>query len=240
MTQTRVETARVGKPRLLDLFCGAGGCTKGYQRAGFYVVGVDSNPQPNYCGDEFIQGDALEILRWGAVSVLYEAVHASPPCQAFSLASLWHGKSNQDRHPDLVAPTRELLEAAGLPYVMENVVGAPLRADLTLCGEMFGLGVHRHRIFELDGFFAMRLPHPPHRLRSAKHNCHVEEGYTRIVAGNYADHESASEAMGVDWMSRKELAQAIPPAYTEHIGGYLMTAVQQPDAPRPKETTTHD
>ena len=111
--------------------------------------------------------------------------------------------------------------------MMENVVGAPLRADLTLCGEMFGLGVHRHRIFEIEGFFAMSPPHAPHRLKGALNNCHVEEGYTRMVVGNYADHESACEAMGITWMDRKELRLAIPPAYTEHIGTYLMSAVKQ-------------
>ena len=214
------------KPQLLDLFCGAGGCSVGYARAGFDVVGVDIADQPSYPYD-FRKGDALEMCEELVWALGVDAIHASPPCQAFSLASLYHGKANQDKHPDLVDATRRLLNETGLPWVMENVVGAPLRADLTLCGEMFGLGVHRHRIFETEGFFAMSPPHTPHRLRGAKHNCHVEEGYARIVAGNYADHDSASEAMGIDWMDRKELAQAIPPAYTEHIGGYLMTAVQQ-------------
>ena len=223
------------KPRLLDLFCGAGGCAVGYARAGFEVVGVDIADQPNY-PYEFHQRDALKLLEgildtdpiggdvWpGGL----EAIHASPPCQAFSLASLWRGKANQECHPDLVDETRQLLKESGLPWVMENVVGAPLRADLTLCGEMFGLGVHRHRIFETEGFFAMSPPHAPHRLRGAHNNCHVEEGYTRMVVGNYSDHDSACEAMGIDWMDRKELRLAIPPAYTEHIGTYLMAAVQQ-------------
>lgn len=221
------------RPRLLDLFCGAGGCTAGYQRAGFYVVGIDQAPQPNYCGDEFIQADAIKWLSEGLLYELTErdlgfvAIHASPPCQAFSLASLHRGKANQARHPDLVEPTRELLKETGLPFVIENVIGAPVRPDLTLCGEMFGLTLHRHRIFELEGFFAMAPPHSRHRLRGALNNCHVEDGYTRMVVGNYADHDSASEAMGIDWMDRKELRLAIPPAYTEFIGEALMSHIQQ-------------
>lgn len=219
------------KPRLLDLFCGAGGCSKGYQDAGLEVTGVDIDPQPNYCGDHFIQDDALHYLQELILDEendrYFDAIHASPPCQAFSLASLWRGKANQERHPDLVDATRRLLRDSDLPWVMENVVGAPLRADLTLCGEMFGLGVHRHRIFETEGFFAMSPPHARHRLKGALNNCHVEEGFTRMVVGNYADHESASRAMGIDWMNRSELRLAIPPAYTEHIGEYLMAAVKQ-------------
>lgn len=227
------------KPRLLDLFCGAGGCAVGYARAGFEVVGVDIADQPSY-PYEFHQRDALKVLE-GILGTDpiggdvwpdgIDAIHASPPCQFASLASLYHGKANQAKHPNLIPPTRELLQQTGLPWVMENVIEArlagPMRTDLTLCGEMFGLGVHRHRIFETEGFFAMRLPHAPHRLKGAKHNCHVEEGYTRIVAGNYADHESACEAMGINWMDRKELRLAIPPAYTEFIGTYLMSAVKQ-------------
>jgi hypothetical protein len=214
--------------------CGAGGCTKGYQRSGFEVVGVDSVPQPNYCGDHFIQADALELLRdlidgkstWGTRWFLshFSAVHASPPCPAYSRASHYHG--TQANHPDLVAPTRDLLDRALLPYVIENVEGSPLRRDVVLCGEMFGLRVHRHRVFETGGFLAMRTPHYPHSLKGAKHNCHIEEGHARLVAGNYANHEDAMDAMGIDWpMSRRELANAIPPAYTEHIGEYLMRAI---------------
>ena len=154
----------------------------------------------------------------------FAAIHASPPCQAFSLASLWQGKENRaEKYPDLVDPTRKLLEASGLPYIIENVEGAPLRRDLVLCGEMFGLRVHRHRLFEVGGWFAMQPRHAPHQLKGALNNCHIEEGYTRQVAGNYADHEDASDAMGIDWMDRKGLAQAIPPAYTKFIGEQLLT-----------------
>ena len=222
------------RPVLLDLYCGAGGCTKGYQAAGFYVVGVDLHDQPNYCGDEFIQMDALEALKilidGGTVGGYrledFVVIHASPVCKGFSFATYFHPGA-RDKHPDLITPTRELLEQTGLPWVIENVPGAPLRKDLVLCGEMFGLRVHRHRIFEVSGFAAMAPPHQKHRLKGAKHNCHIEEGHTRIVAGNYANHDDASDAMGIDWMTRKELAQAIPPAYTEFIGHQLMQYIER-------------
>lgn len=208
--------------RLLDLFCGAGGCSAGYARAGFTVVGVDINQQPNY-PYEFHQADALAWLAEHGADE-FDAIHASPPCQAYSLATLRHGARHAANHPDLVAPTRAALDATGLPYVIENVEGAPLRRDLVLCGEMFGLRVHRHRVFECGGFVPMRIPHAPHRLKGAAHNCDLREGHARQIAGNYADHDDASRAMGIDWMTRRELAQAIPPAYTEYIGHALMAA----------------
>ena len=222
------------RPRLLDLFCGAGGCSVGYHRAGFDVVGVDIRPQPNY-PFEFVQADALEYVEQivaraevlGVDAIGYAAIHASPPCQAFSLATLYHGASKAADHPDLVHQTRQLLDQTGLPHVIENVEGAPLRRDLVLCGEMFGLRVHRHRVFELGRWFAMRPPHQPHRLRGAQDNCHIETGHARLVAGNYANHEDASDAMGIGWMNRRELSQAIPPAYTEFIGHQLLAHLEQ-------------
>jgi DNA (cytosine-5)-methyltransferase 1 len=208
----------VTRPRLLDLFCGAGGCSVGYHRAGFDVVGVDVKPQPNY-PFEFHEADALTFPLEG-----FDAIHASPPCPSYSFATHYHG--TQGNHPDLYAPVRALLHDTGLPYVIENVPGSPVRKDLVLCGEMFGLRVHRHRLFETGRFFVMRPPHAPHALKGALHNCHIEAGHARLVAGNYADHEDAADAMGIDWpMSRRELANAIPPAYTEHIGGYLMAEI---------------
>jgi DNA (cytosine-5)-methyltransferase 1 len=205
------------KPRLLDLFACQGGAGEGYRRAGFDVTGVDIEPQPRN-PHRFVQADALEYL--AAHGHEFDAIHASPPCQAFSLATGFHG--TQANHPDLVDPVRQLLEASGKPWVIENVEGAPLRRDLVLCGEMFGLRLHRHRVFEIGGWFAMSPRHAPHRLKGALHNCHVEDGHARQVAGNFADMESASEAMGIDWMDRRGLAQAIPPAYTEFIGEQLI------------------
>ena len=207
------------KPRLLDLFCGAGGAGMGYHRAGFDVVGVDIAPQPRY-PFEFHQADALTFdLRD------FDAIHASPPCPRYSLVSGFQGVAED--HPDLVAPIRALLEQTGLPYVIENVPGAPLRRDLVLCGEMFGLRVHRHRLFEIAGAFAMAPRHSPHLLRGALTNCETGPGIARWITGNYADHADASDAMGIDWMNRRELANAVPPAYTEYIGGYLLLALDQ-------------
>lgn len=133
------------KKRLLDLFCGAGGCTKGYQRAGFYVVGVDNRPQPHYCGDEFYQADALEYCREHGRE--FDAIHASPPCQAYT--EMRHlGKNAGKDAPQLIDPVRDLLVSLNLPFVIENVVGAPLKTIIQLCGSSFGLGVQRHRRFE--------------------------------------------------------------------------------------------
>jgi DNA (cytosine-5)-methyltransferase 1 len=216
------------KPRLLDLFCGAGGCSVGYHRAGFDVVGVDIKPQPRY-PFEFHQADALDWASWHIDGVEFDAIHASPPCPAYSLVSAFQGVAG--KHPDLIGPVRALLLQAPTPFVLENVPGAPLRRDVVLCGEMFGLRVHRHRIFEVHGAFVMRPQHQMHGLRGAKTNCETGPGIARWVTGNYADHEDAADAMGIDWpMSRRELANAIPPAYTEHIGGYLMRAIQMKEA----------
>jgi site-specific DNA-cytosine methylase len=130
------------KPRLLDLFCGAGGAGMGYHRAGFEVVGVDIAPQPHY-PFEFHQGDALEYL--AAHGHEFDAIHASPPCQRYS--SIQRITKNKHKWPDLVDPVRQLLIKSGKPYVIENVQGAPLRVDAFMCGSMFGLGMIRHRIF---------------------------------------------------------------------------------------------
>lgn len=240
-----------GKPRLLDLFCGAGGCTKGYQRAGFYVVGVDNKPQPNHCGEEFHQADALEVLdtllagdTWQGYRLEdFAAIHASPPCQAHSTI----GKQIRQRfesieHIDLVAPTRELLVRTGLPYVIENVPGAPLVAAVTLCGSSFGLDVRRHRLFETNwGLMGPPCAHgwqtPRFRSldkrRGAKSVVPVH-GSSQLasVVGvhghiNYAgEQELRKKAMDIDWMSPYELTQAIPPAYTELVGHQLMAEIQ--------------
>jgi len=133
--------------RLLDLFCGAGGATRGYQEAGFYVVGVDIEPQPNYCGDEFEQADALQVLHLLDPRE-FDAIHASPPCQRYSKSTAWRG-DRQD-HPDLIAPVRDALNETGLPWVIENVRQAPISACFMLCGSMFNLGMRRHRFFETN------------------------------------------------------------------------------------------
>lgn len=240
------------KPRLLDLFCGAGGCTAGYQEAGFYVVGVDNRPQPNYCGDEFYEADALAILRGDPYIAVeeFDVIHASPPCQAYTLMRHM-GKRAGESAPDLVGPTRELLEASGLPWVMENVVGSPLAKHIVLCGSMFGLGVRRHRIFESSHLLlAPQCQHGagwpvavwgdgrPSRKEARREHCgpiavygdHPEDspihrsGDSRPGLTRRAATLAVGQvAMGIDWMNWRELTQSIPPAYTELIGHQLMS-----------------
>ncbi len=221
----------MNKPRLLDLFCGAGGCAKGYQRAGFYVVGVDNRPQPRYCGDEFIQADAMTFPLEG-----FDVIHASPPCQAYTVAKYIHGSA--DRYPDLVDAIRERLLQDGKPWVIENVNGAPLRFARMLCGQMFGLGVIRHRYFESSELLC-RLPHRKHpkdkttgtmtAKRGGKGNGYSTGEHGLVcVAGNNFVREAGAAAMGIDWMqTRQELANAIPPAYTEYIGKQLIERLSQ-------------
>ena len=209
------------KPLLLDLFCGAGGAAVGYHRAGFDVIGVDINPQPHY-PFEFIQGDALGDLPEGLLG--FDAVHASPPCQAY----IRSGNTAQDgRHPDLLPATRQLLEDSGLPYVIENVPGAPMRPDLILCGSMFGLDVRRHRWFESNATL-------PPWTSPCDHSKPVAGVYGHPHGANGAAPgmlpgtlEVWSDAMGIDWMTAAELANAIPPAYTEHIGRQLIDHLTQ-------------
>lgn len=213
------------KPRLLDLFCGAGGCTKGYQEAGFYVVGVDIKPQPNYCGDEFEQFDALAYLR-GMERSWFDAIHASPPCQN---DTAYKRRPNHVRPVDhLIAPVRELLKVTGLSYVIENVPGAPLSNPIQLCGSSFGLDVRRHRLFETS--FPLMAPpcnhaaQEPGRFPGATNRPNgratVEIGVWRIPL------DVQSLAMGINWMTLPELSQAIPPAYTRFIGEQLLAHLQ--------------
>jgi len=213
-----------GRPRLLDLFCGAGGAAMGYHRAGFEVVGVDIEPQPNF-PFEFVQADALDP------PVFYDefdAIHASPPCQAYSVANNIHGRTD---HPDLIGQTRELLLATGLPYVIENVPGAPLRSPYTICGLTLGLNVKRHRLFETS-FPMMVYPcHSNHAGDWLLVFGHTVLNRGKVVGkakggGNtikrtHQGTDAGREAMGIDWMNRDELSEAIPPAYTEHVGNYL-------------------
>lgn len=156
----------MSRPRLLDLFCGAGGAGMGYHRAGFEVTGMDIDPQPNY-PFAFHQGDVMSITDsgWKVIAETYDAIHASPPCQAYSAGkNMWKGRLPDDRHPDLVDATRDRLIATGKPYVIENVEGAPLTNYVVLCGDMFGLGVKRHRLFETSFFIwnppTCRADHP--------------------------------------------------------------------------------
>lgn len=233
------------RPRLLDLFCSAGGASMGYHRAGFDVVGVDRDPQPRY-PFEFVQDDALTFAQHYGDT--FDAIAASPPCQAHS--SMRKGRWKDREHPDLIAPTRELLQELGLPYAIENVMGAPLRNAVMLCGTMFGLGLpngaqlRRHRLFECS--FVVMLPfvcrhndgsaigvygggqHPGRRYHKQPATIGVwgkpGGSSTRDEVTQYglADRKLA---MGIDWMKWDELSEAIPPVYTEFIGKQLLEVV---------------
>lgn len=191
-------------PLALDLFCGAGGASMGLYQAGFDVIGIDINPQPRY-PFRFIQANALQppldLSR-------FDLIWASPPCQAYTVARVIHGR---DDHPDLVADVRQMLDDYGAPYVIENVPGAPVRPDLVLCGSQFGQPrLKRHRWFETSfPSFALVPPcsHAKDLVSVFGHGGHIYRGVAewRIV-------------MGIDWMTRDELSQAIPPAYSEFIG----------------------
>ena len=210
------------KPRLLDLFCGAGGAAMGYHRAGFDVVGVDIKPQPRY-PFEFHQGDALEYC--AAHGAEFDAIHASPPCQRYTVAQ--NAAKNAHNHPDLVEPTRAALQATGKPWVIENVVGAPLVHPFMLCGLSFGLQVKRHRMFETS-FFVMV---PPCQCKGADYfvifGHEVRNRRHGQAAGRKNNIAVGRKAMDIDWMTRGELSQAIPPAYTEHIGRQLIDVCEE-------------
>lgn len=200
--------------KLLDLFCGAGGAGMGYHRAGFDVVGVDNKPMPNY-PFTFIQGDALEYL--AANGHEFDAIHASPPCPRFSQLTRLRGK--QSNHPDLIDKTRQLLIANGKSWIIENVEGAPIRVDLMLCGTMFGINFPKHRHFELS--FPINALLPP---------CNHVNSYDPFHGGedSRGEREKLSKLYGIDWfMTRQEVRNAIPPAYTEYIGGYLREHIKR-------------
>jgi DNA (cytosine-5)-methyltransferase 1 len=210
----------VNAPRLLDLFCGAGGCSAGYHRAGFDVVGVDINPQRHY-PFEFHQADALTFPLDG-----FDAVHASPPCQAYS-QSAQSQRAAGKQYPDLLGPTRAALQAAGLPWAIENVPGAPMRPDFRLCGCQFGLELRRERWFEVS-WPASQLAAPcyhPHPVVSVAG--HGTPAWARRQLGYNPTIAHYRAAMGIDWMNRDELSQAIPPAYTEYIGGQMLAHIKE-------------
>jgi DNA (cytosine-5)-methyltransferase 1 len=213
------------RPRLLDLFCGAGGAARGYYQAGFEVVGVDLAEQPRY-PFEFHQADALTFPLEG-----FDAIHASPTCQ-------WHSKitnvrGSQANHENLIPPTRGRLEAAGVPWIIENVMDARpwLRDPVMLCGSAFGLPIKRHRLFESP--LALMSPgcahgaHDKRRYRVRQHGKEYDTAWCYVFGGGQAGQPVASwrEAMGIDWMTVDELSQAIPPAYTSHLGQFLLAAL---------------
>lgn len=213
------------KPRMLDLFCCAGGAAVGYSRAGFEVVGVDITPQPNY-PFEFILADALSLDANFIDS--FDAVHASPPCQSYS--DLAKRNANGDMWPRLIEPVREMLLRSGLPYIIENVDNAPLLNAVTLCGTMFpGLRVLRHRLFEAN-FEIIPPPHKKHPKvhtfdRRKSHFGQTDEwkDFVQVTGGGNCTLAAARDAMGISWMSKSEINEAIPPAYTQFVGETLLS-----------------
>lgn len=234
MKMTRVDKAHVSvrsngsgsreKLRLLDLFCCAGGAGVGYSQAGFEVVGVDVKPQPHY-PFEFLKADALKLDPEFIAS--FDAIHASPPCQSYSDLAKRNG--NADAWPRLIEPVREMLIRSGLPYIIENVEGAPLLNPIILCGTMFkGLRVIRHRLFETN--FAILTP--PHGRHPICHTFDKRKGqygktdemrdFVSVNGGGNCSVAAARSAMGIAWMTKNELNEAIPPAYTQLIGDQLL------------------
>lgn len=217
----------MSKPRLLDLFSGAGGCAKGYMEAGFYIIGVDIKPQPRYCGDEFIQADALTFPLDG-----FDVIHASPVCKGYTELN-YKGK---EKHAKLILPVKERLRQSGKPFVIENVAGAKLELPgaLWLCGSMFGLQVRRHRLFESNILLFAPCPCQHDRNFYSIHGHHVWNRAKRSPARKdgrwrpgYGTVEEGAQAMGIDWMHKQgEISQAIPPAYTRWIGQQLIQYVR--------------
>ena len=226
--QREVGTADVSKvnprPQLLDLFCCAGGAAVGYRDAGFDVFGVDIVKQRNYPFPMLV-GDVLSLSPDFLKG--FDAIHASPPCQAYSDLAARNGNAHE--WPRLVEPVREMLQASGRPYVIENVQGAPLRDYVVLCGTMFPeLRVLRHRLFEAN-FFIQLPSHRPHPLCHTldKRKAHYGKtnewtDYVSVNGGGNCSVASARDAMGIQWMTKKEINEAIPPAYTRWIGSQLI------------------
>lgn len=208
--------------RGLDLFCKQGGATRGYQLAGFTMHGVDIEYQSKYCGDSFTQHDAIQFVRdrikW--IRDTFEFIHASPPCQLYSITH----RINESEYPDLIGQTREVLERVCLPYVIENVEGARslMSNPRTLCGTMFGMRTYRHRLFEFGWGLEFEPPeHHEHVAPQAKMGRRLLSGEFYHAVGNFPDVALVREDMGMPWADRSGIAEAVPPAYTEFIGQHI-------------------
>lgn len=212
--------------KLLDLFCGAGGAAMGYHLAGFeHITGIDVSPQPRY-PFRFIQGDALEYLTQHGHE--FDVVHASPPCQGYSSCRHLPGREDYE-YPKLIDAVRQQLRSYGKSFIIENVPGAPLENPLVLEGRQFGLKVLRKRLFECSPW----LMGPPLPILRRRRYCAPLSEFDRGqygfvgVYGQRFEKAKGAAAMQIDWMTRAELAQAIPPAYTEFIGRELLRILQQ-------------
>lgn len=218
--------------KLLDLFCKAGGAAEGYHRAGFDITGVDIEPQPNY-PFEFVQMDAIEFLRIHDLSE-FDAIHASPPCQAHTRARLLSKARNGGKypdHPDFIPQTREILRKIGKPYIIENVAGAPLENPISLSGSQFkNLYTQRKRLFESNIELKEPEQRPVQKRTPTAGNGFGEDGFISICGSGGVHGMNQKQIVlywgfalgGIDWMTRAELAEAIPPAYTEFIGKQII------------------
>ncbi|MFI9422547.1 DNA methylase [Streptomyces achromogenes] len=229
MTQTTpIRRVAVTRPLLvLDAYCCIGGASAGYRLAfsGCHITGVDIQDQPDYCGDAFHQGDAIDYIR--AHGHEFDFIHASPPCQGEGAPTKGtNARRNAEigrTYPRLIAPTRAALEATGRPYVMENVAGSEVRKDIRLCGEQFGLAVLMHRYFELSGWTTTQPAHPRHRgrVRGWRHGVYHHGPYVAAYGqgGGKATVDEIREAKGIDWSTdHLRLREALPPAYTHWLG----------------------
>lgn len=233
----------MSRPLLLDLFCCAGGAAMGYYRAGFDVIGIDIKPQPNY-PFEFQQRDALKMLEWvvsteRALSHVggwghVAAIHASPPCQSYlNLGAVNRKMGRRYEHADLISATRKLLIETGLPYVIENVADAKpqMLEPVRVCGTGLGLPLRRHRLFE-SNVPIVGIPCDHQAFNEPKYwTGWRPKGEHRLstvvqVYGNAGGREHWPSAMGIDWMTGKEMCEAVPPAYTEHIGAQLLESLE--------------
>lgn len=216
------------RPLLLDLFCGVGGASVGYHDAGFDVVGVDKNPQPDY-PYEFHQMDVAHISPSWIAARRFVAAHGSPPCQSQTALTKGTNKGNGVVYPNLIPQTRALFATLGIPTVIENVQGSEVRRDLTLCGEMFGLDVIRHRYFECS--FPVSIPaHVKHRgrVKGYRHGVNYDGVYWSVYGdgGGKGSVPEWQQAMGIDWTSvRKSIAEAIPPAYANYVGEQILKVI---------------
>lgn len=223
LAQALIEAA--GRPIVLNTYCCQGGSAAGYAAAGYYVLGLDKEPQPRY-PHLFIQADALwflaEFADWIREHVAL--VDASPPCQVYSKA--W--KIQQREHPRLIAPTRELLQALGLPFVIENVEEAAdeLLNPVMLCGAMFGLKTYRHRLIEPGGWKLVPPPHPKHTAPLTKMGRPRKPGEMAHYVGNFSGVQEARDDMQMPWASRDGLREAVPPAYTQLIGAQALAQIR--------------
>lgn len=217
--------------KLLDVFCGAGGCSVGYRRSGFDVVGVDREAHPDY-PYELIEADALAILADADLLAGFDAIHASPPCQGYTtMSNRWRGNGGiADSHDSLINEVRHYLTTWGGTYVIENVPGArkDMRDPILLRGGMFGLGVDRPRLFESNA----PLTVPPSQKVNNPVGVYGKLDGRRLFTRKDGTEQRAARtleegqaAMGIDWMQWHDLTEAIPPAYTEHIGAQLLAHI---------------